>query len=155
MTDQRKKEFSLRITQANKTELIVILYEMYLDYLREAENTVQDKKSFREAIRKARNCLNELMNSLNFDYETAYRLFQLYLYVSREMTSADISADAKPLKNCRMVIEKLLTAYREVSRQDSSGPVMENTQTVYAGLTYGKGKLTESLAYQGNRGLLA
>ena len=155
MTDQRKKEFSLRITQANKTELIVILYEMYLDYLGEAENAVQDRKAFREAIRKARNCLNELMNSLNFDYETAYHLFQLYLYVSREMTSADLCADAKPLKNCRMVIGELLTAYREVSRQDTSGPVMENTQTVYAGLTYGKGKLTESLAYQGNRGLLA
>ena len=55
MTDQRKKEFSLRITQANKTELIVILYEMYLDYLGEAENAVQDKRAFREAIRKARN----------------------------------------------------------------------------------------------------
>ena len=155
MTDQRKKEFSLRITQASKTELIVILYEMYLDYLGEAENAVQDRKAFREAIRKARNCLNELMNSLNFDYETAYHLFQLYLYVSKEMTSADLCVDAKPLKNCRMVIEELLTAYREVSRQDTSGPVMENTQTVYAGLTYGKGKLTESLAYQGNRGLFA
>ena len=58
MTDQRKKEFSLRITQANKTELIVILYEMYLDYLGEAEEEAQDRKSFREAIRKARNCLN-------------------------------------------------------------------------------------------------
>lgn len=155
MTDQRKKEFSLRITQANKTELIVILYEMYLDYLQEAEDALEDKRSFREAIRKARNCLNELMNSLNFDYETAYHLFQLYMYVSREMTSADIYVDAKPLKNCRMVIEELLTAYREVSRQDTSDPVMENTQTVYAGLTYGKGKLTESLAYQGNRGILA
>ena len=155
MTDQRKKEFSLRITQANKTELIVILYEMYLDYLGEAENAVQDKRAFREAIRKARNCLNELMNSLNFDYDTAYYLFQLYLYVSREMTSADVCGDAMSLKNCRMVIEELLTAYREVSRQDTSDPVMENTQTVYAGLTYGKGKLTESLAYQGNRGLLA
>ena len=155
MTDQRKKEFSLRITQASKTELIVILYEMYLDYLGEAEKEAQDRKAFREAIRKARNCLNELMNSLNFDFDTAYHLFQLYLYVSREMTSADVCADVKPLKNCRMVIEELLTAYREVSRQDTSGPVMENTQTVYAGLTYGKGKLTESLAYQGNRGLLA
>ena len=87
MTDQRKKEFSLRITQANKTELIVILYEMYLDYLREAEDAVEDKWSFREAIRKARNCLNELMNSLNFDYETAYHLFQLYMYVANILSN--------------------------------------------------------------------
>lgn len=155
MTDQRKKEFSLRITQANKTELIVILYEMYLDYLAEAEETAGDKGAFREAIRKARNCLNELMNSLNFDYETAHHLFQLYLYVGREMTNAAFYADAEPLKNCYMVVGELLAAYREVSRQDTSGPVMENAQTVYAGLTYGKGELTESLAYQRNRGLLA
>ena len=41
----------------------------------------------------------------------------------------------------KSVISKLLTAYRELAGQDESGPVMQNSQTVYAGLTYGKNSL--------------
>ena len=45
-------------------------------------------------------------------------------------------------------------AYATVSKEDTSGSVMENTQTVYAGLTYGKNQLMESLGNEGSlRGL--
>ena len=37
----------------------------------------------------------------------------------------------------------LLESFEEVARQDESGPVMENTQQIYAGLTYGKDSLNE------------
>ena len=33
MTDERKKEFALKISQANSTGLIVILYEIILVYI--------------------------------------------------------------------------------------------------------------------------
>lgn len=50
-------------------------------------------------------------------------------------------------------MSKLHDAYEKVGEQDTSGPIMENTQTVYAGLTYGKNTLTENLYDQGsNRG---
>jgi flagellar protein FliS len=36
---------------------------------------------------------------------------------------------------------------------DVSAPIMENVQSIFAGLTYGKGNLVENLADQGsNRG---
>ena len=35
MTKELKQQFTLKITQANKTQLIVILYEMLLIYLEE------------------------------------------------------------------------------------------------------------------------
>ena len=41
------------------------------------------------------------------------------------------------------IFEKLLTGYQKVSEEDTSGPVMKNTQQVYAGLTYGRGTLNE------------
>jgi len=154
MTDEAKKDFTLRITQANKSGLIVILYEMYLAYLEDAIKAQGDKEAFREALRKARGCINELMNSLHFEYDLAHQLLRLYIYVNKEMTWAHAHCSAQRLPSCRKVIEDLLEGYREVNKQDSSGPLMENTQTVYAGLTYGKGKLTESLAHQGNRGFL-
>ena len=40
MTQERKQEFTRRITQANKTQMITILYEMVLDYIEEARDAI-------------------------------------------------------------------------------------------------------------------
>ena len=59
MTKECKQQFTLRITQANKTEMIVILYEMLLVYLKDAEDALERDQIavFREALRKVRGCL--------------------------------------------------------------------------------------------------
>lgn len=158
MTKELKQEYTRKITQANKTELVVILYEMLLIYLDETESAHknEDRDGFRDGIRKARGCLKELMASLHFEYELAMNLLQLYLYANRELAKADIRNSVEELQHVRATMEKLHDAYEKLSKQDTSGPVMANTQTVYAGLTYGKNSLTESLADQGsNRGFRA
>ena len=155
MTEEASKNFTMRITQANKSELIVILYEMYLAYVEDAVRDQNDRDKFREAIRKARGCVTELMNSLDHRYEVAHNLLRLYSYINKEMAGADVRGSIEPLSRCRKVMTELMEAYRTVSQEDTSGPVMGNTQTVYAGLTYGKGKLTESLSHEGSRGFLA
>lgn len=158
MTRERKQQFTLRITQANKTELIVILYEIVLGYIEDAEVALEagNITEFREALRKVRSCFGELIASLNLDYELAARLLSLYLYCNRELIKADARKEKEPLMHIRSVVSKLLEAYRELAGQDTSGPVMQNSQTVYAGLTYGKNSLSENLADQGaNRGFRA
>lgn len=158
MTKECKQQFTLRITQANKTGLIVILYEMVLSYLEDAEAALERAAiiEFREALRKVRGCFGELIASLNLDYQLAARLLSLYLYCNRELTRADIRKEAEPLAHIRLVTEKLLAAYRELAEQDSSGPVMQNSQTVYSGLTYGRNSLSEDMTEQGaNRGFRA
>ncbi len=151
MTKELKQQFTLKITQANKSQLVVILYEMLLAYLEEARQAHEkgDRNGFREGIRKSRGCLNELMASLHFEYEPAMNLLQLYLYANRELARADIRNSAEALEHVAKIMNKLHDAYEEISRQDTSDSVMSNTQAVYAGLTYGKNTLTESLAYQG------
>ena len=42
MTKECKQQFTLRITQANSTQLIVILYEMTLQYLADGEQAADD-----------------------------------------------------------------------------------------------------------------
>ena len=152
MTRELKQQYTLRISRANKTQMIVILYEVLLVYVEEARVAHEqgDRAGFKEGIRKARGCVKELMESLHFEYDPARNLLQLYLYVSQELTRADIHNRTEELEHIRQVIEKLHGAYEEISKQDTSGPVMENTQTVYAGLTYGKNTLTENLADQGS-----
>ena len=158
MTNELKQQFTLKITQANKTQLIVILYEMLLVYVEEARDAHEegDRAGFRDGIRKSRGCLKELMASLHFEYEPAMNLLQLYLYANRELTRADIHNSVDELSNVEMIVKKLHEAYASVGEQDTTSPIMENAQTVYVGLTYGKNDLTENLADQGsNRGFRA
>lgn len=152
MTKELKQQFTLKITQANKSQLVVILYEMLLTYIEEAKESHEngDRNGFREGIRKSRGCLNELMASLHFEYEPAMNLLQLYLYANRELARADIRNSVEELEHVEKIMKKLHDAYEEISRQDVSDSVMSNAQTVYAGLTYGKNTLTESLADQGS-----
>lgn len=155
MTKELKQEFTLRITQANKTQLITILYEMILLYLDEAKTALkaEDISAYKSALRKIRECMNELTESLHFEYELAGNLLQLYLYVNSELVQAGIHKSVDNLNHVETVIKGLHAAYRQLETQDTSGPVMGNTQTVYAGLTYGKNTLTENIADpDGNRG---
>lgn len=158
MTKECKQQFTLRITRANPTQLVVILYEMLLVYLDEAELSFEkeDTEAGKEAVRKSRGCLNELLQSLNPAYAPACELQQLYLFCIRRLTYAQIHTDSKALDEIRRVIRPLCEAYRQIENLDPKGPVMNNSQEVYAGLTYGRQSLTENMADQGsNRGMLA
>ena len=148
MTTELKQEYTLRITQANKTQLITILYEMVLTYIDEAEDALvsENRMEYKSAIRKIRGCMNELTASLNFEYELAHNLLQLYLYVNRELVKASTHYDKENLEHVRLIIDQLHKAYEQIESQDTSEPVMGNTQAVYAGLTYGRNTLTENIA---------
>lgn len=156
MTDERKREYTMRISQANSSKLIVILYEMLEDYIQEAMEAADDRAAFRDALRKAKGCIRELADSLNMQYEVAGNLYQLYRYVHRQLVAADVQNRKEPLTSCMAVIGSLHEAYEEISRSDESEPLLDNTQTVYAGLTYGRDDVNENLSYQGvNRGFRA
>jgi flagellar protein FliS len=147
MTRELKQEYTLRITQANKTQLITILYEMVLLYIDEAEDAIDrnENTEYKSAIRRIRGCMNELTTSLNLEYELAQNILQLYLYVNRELVQASAHNTKENLEHVRMVIGELRKAYKQIEDQDQSGPVMGNAQTVYAGLTYGRNTLTENI----------
>ena len=70
MTKECKQQFTLRITQANSTQLIVILYEMTLQYLADGEQAADDA-GLAEAVHRARGCIKELLNSLHREYSPA------------------------------------------------------------------------------------
>ena len=157
MTSERKQQFTLRITQANPTHLVVILYEMVICYLEDMEEAVrlQDAVMYHESARRCRGCLNELLLSLNLDYEPASQLQQLYFFCIRCLANAERKMADEPLSDVKRVILPLHDAYRQIEDQNPKGPVMNNSQTVYAGLTYDRNSLTENMADQGaNRGML-
>ncbi len=158
MTSVEKQDFTLRISQANSTQMVVILYEMLLCYVRDAKKALEqkDKTECRTAIHRARGCVSELMHSLNLRYDPAPALLSLYGFCIRRLAAAESGQKALPLEEIERMIVPLRDAYEQIAGQNSAGAVMGNSQAVYAGLTYGRNSLTEDMADQGtNRGMYA
>lgn len=158
MRDELKKEFTRRIAQATPVSMITILYDMTLVYLEDAETALAEngEKKFVQEIHHAQDCLMELLGSLDIKYEPAGALRELYLYMHRELAGAIISSSAALLLQPKSILTRLRDAYLELEKTGSFEPVMDNTQQIYAGLTYGKNSLVESLAQPvNNRGFLA
>ena len=158
MTNEMKQQFTYRITNANSTELVVILYDMALCYTEEGEQAYNAGKEpeLKEAIRKTRNCINELMQSLDLKYEPAPTLLKIYLFCIRRLAQSEVHHDNTCFADIKKVIEPLRDAYQEIASRNKNGAVMGNSQVVYAGLTYGKNQLSENMADQGsNRGMMA
>ena len=155
MKKEKKQEFILRITQSNKTQLVVVLYDMTLAYLEDSIEEFQqgDYETYRWNIERAKDCIDELLNSLHMEYEIAGVLKGLYFFYKRELTTAGVKKEKEKILPVIEMIKELKESFEQVALKDTSAPVMENTQTVYAGLTYGKGSLNVNLADQGtNRG---
>lgn len=145
--------FAARISQASKSELVVILYEMTLTEIAEAKSAYQEgnPEAFDKRLKKAQKYVSELMAALDYQYTVSYDLLSLYLYTSKRIITAIVKRNPVSLDSAESVLKKLLTGFKGVSGQDTSGPVMQNSQQLYAGLTYGKGKLNETYLNPDNR----
>ena len=150
MTKERIREYTLKITNASATGIIVIMYDLAIEYIEEAAKCfdAKDHEGARKQCANAGRVLGDLISSLDFSYEISFPLFRIYEYISKEVSMAVIRDDAKALTEPVKFLRSMKGAFEELSAQDTTGPVMSNTQTVYAGLTYGKGTLNENTSYE-------
>ncbi len=158
MTQEKKQEYTLRITQANKTQMITILYEMVIDYILEATDAIRrgDKEEADIKLRNAQNCIDELIRSVNLRIDLGKMLHQIYIFSKKELIIAGVNYSANRIRKVEKNFRALHEAYKELESFDKSAPTMGNTQSVYAGLTYGKHSLNEDVtASSYNRGLMA
>lgn len=159
MNSVKKKEFTARVSQANRSELVVIMYEIILTDIKTAKEAYAkgDKVAYVGEIRNAQKFVLELMNALDFEYEISKQLMSLYIYLNKNLIKCLANYDEEKLETVEMIVNKLLDSFRQVSEMDDSEPVMENAETIYAGLTYSKDSLNETpYAMSGsNRGFMA
>ena len=150
MTAEQKKEFTRKITQANPTELIVILYDISLVYVNEAISFMEEGKMEDAKIQAsfAKRCIEEMINNLHFEYDLATVLHRIYLSMKKSLRDGILDEKKEHLSSVRDNLITLRNAYAQIAPQDKSAPVMGHTQTVVAGLTYGKHSLNESLAHE-------
>lgn len=159
MNSVKKKEFTARVTQATKSELVVIMYEIILTDIKTAREAYAkgDKLVYVAEMRNAQKFVLELMNALDFEYEISKQLMSLYIYLNKNIIKSLANYDEERLETIEMIVNKLLDSFRQVSEMDNSEPVMENTETLYAGLTYSRDSLNETAYANGvsNRGFMA
>ena len=141
MRAESVKIYTRRITSANKSEIIVIMYDIIEENLTLAKEALDkgDRPAFRNEIKQAVSFVKELLVSLDMSYEVSKNLASLYIYVSRCLNFALVSGKKEEIEAAEKVLRKLGESFREVAKTDESKPVMENTQRVYAGITYGRG----------------
>lgn len=155
MTKERIQEYTLKITNASPTGIIVILYDLAIEYMENAKDCFDksDHEGARVQCTNAGRVMGDLISSLDFTYEISFPLFRIYEFISKEISMSVIRNDGASLAECIKLMSSLKGSFEELEKQDGSGPAMSNAQTVYAGLTYGKGTLNESTsALSDNRG---
>jgi flagellar protein FliS len=153
MDNKLKQDFTRRLSQCNRGEMVVIIYDLFFAYTDEAKKAHDADKheEMKAAIRSAQRVLDELSHSLDFSYALSGNLFALYAYSKRQLARAMYENRLDGLDEAEQVMGRLRSSFEVVARQDNSAPIMQNTQQVYAGMTYAPGALNESYIEPDNR----
>lgn len=158
MTQEKKQEFTRRLSCCNRGEMVVIMYDILFTYL---DDGIQAKEAgnyqeFKRAVELAQQVLRRLMDDLDFSYEIAGSLYAEYQFVNQILSMAVCKNTSQNLQDAKKVLKNLYDAFVEAAHQDTSEPLMGHTQQVVAGMTYQKGSLTETLqGSDSSRGFLA
>ncbi len=154
MENRLKQEFTRRLSQCNKGELIVIMYDIVFAYMEDAKTAFKqmDREAYKMAVRKAQSSIDTLSGALNFQYEMSRDLYQLYMYCKNLLAKTLYQNRIDGLEEAEKVLKHLYASFCEVAKTDTSGPLMSNTQQVYAGFTYGRSNLNESFIDDSHRG---
>ena len=148
-----KSYYAARIANATPAQLVAITYELTLDYIDDALKAAANLAVFEQNIKKAMDCVENLMDALDMSYDISEHLLELYVYVDRQLVDAKLTGKPEPLLNAKKVFESMLEAWNFAAKEVGGGEAaMENSEQVYAGLTYEKGELSEFIDEKTNRG---
>ena len=130
MTKEQIKEYTARVAQANRTELVVIIYELLLDEIQEGNKQYQvgNTDAGEKQIRKAQGYLQELLGSLDFRYEIALQLRQLYRYVNEQLIATLVQRRPIHLDAACEVIRGLMERFLKYEKETWSGNFTANQQ---------------------------
>jgi len=103
---------------ASPVDLVIMLYDGAIDYLDKAATAVNMKET-KEKIKyidKTVAIIDELLKSLNLEAggEIATNLQDLYIYMMRELTMANLQNDAEKIKHVESLLRELVSAWRQI-----------------------------------------
>jgi flagellar protein FliS len=147
MTNEQKKDFTLRISQANHSGLILILTDMCIIYINDAVTCFDggDEDGFKRNLELALKGANELIACFNPADKQGHEVIALLRYIYGRLSTSQARRKPCDMRQCVSILERLKSGFEKLHELDTEGPVMQNTHQVYAGLTYGRGTLNEDV----------
>lgn len=152
-----REEYVAKIATASPLRLVIINFEIIFDYLDQSKQNIDNSKEFQFNIFKARQFLSELRASLNMKYEISSYLLTLYNYADMKIAKFLFSKNINDLEEATSILKTIMSGFEEIQdKEQDNKPIMENTDTIYAGLTYGKnGQMQEFVDTDYNKGFKA
>ncbi len=149
-------DFQTRIVNAGRGELLIINYEMLLAQIDDAIEAISEneKGEFSKAMLNAHKLLTELSSGLDFQYDISKELMSIYIYVNKKFVNASAHHTEDDLLEASKILSVLLEGWK-LTEYEEEAPVITNGQKIYAGLTYGRNDLNETVDTSVNRGFKA
>lgn len=146
MTEEQMNVYKMRISQAGIAEMAVIMLEMEMQWIQDALAADRHKNAeeFVRCVGKAQSVQVELMNVMNMDNATAVDVYSVFAFINKQLIRSKIKSKPLELDRCLSMLTKYHISFKELVKTDEGGPVMQQSEKVYAGLTYGTGGLVES-----------
>lgn len=143
-------DYQIRISQATKSELNIITFELCINYIEDALEVInKDDILFVSNVNTSLSFLREIIVALNYDYDISKELLEIYLYVNKLLIEGSIKKDRTSLEDAIYMLETIKDGFSEIKDNGDDQRVMQSSQKVFAGLTYGKGGLDEYIDTSG------
>lgn len=104
------------IMTASPIELIVMLYDALVKNLKLARIYIESKSIEKAGheLMKAQDVLQELMRSLDMNYEIAKQLMNIYDYILLEIVKINLSKDAQNIGSLIEMLDELKGAWKTI-----------------------------------------
>ncbi len=128
----QKQYVATQVGTADRLQLVVMLYEGAISFLRQAQEKMAHKDASGKGLYlgKALDIIAELNASLNFQEgkDVAANLFHLYNFMTAHLTRANISWDGEAVDEVIAMLTQLKEAWEEVCRKARRGEVTEGIE---------------------------
>ncbi len=104
------------VQTASPGELTLMLYNGCLKFIAQAKKAIEDKdiEARNTNLLKAQKIIQELMVTLNMEYEVAKSMMTMYDYIYRRLVEANIKSDMSILEEVEGYVKEFRDTWKQV-----------------------------------------
>jgi flagellar protein FliS len=143
-----KSDISSRVATASPLKLVTIVFEGLFDAIDEAKMHLEnnDLFSFNSEADRAMKIIQELFNSLDFEFELSKGIGSVYFFSKNHLMLGVLKKDFTMFDNVKKVLTPIYEGFVEIaSVEEVPDPLISNSTGILAGAMYGKGFLNEQI----------